>query len=92
MKKVSVIIPVYNVEDYLEKCLDSVINQTLKDIEIIVVNDGSPDNSQKIIDEYKKKDKRIISIMKENGGQASARNLGIKKARGEFLCFVDSDD
>ncbi len=92
MKKVSVIIPVYNVEDYLEKCLDSVVNQTLKDIEIIVVNDGSPDNSQKIIDEYKKKDKRIISIMKENGGQASARNLGIKKARGEFLCFVDSDD
>ena len=92
MKKVSVIIPVYNVEDYLEKCLDSVINQTLKDIEIIVVNDGSPDNSQKIIDKYRKKDKRIISVMKENGGQASARNLGIKKSHGEFLCFVDSDD
>ncbi len=90
--KVSVIIPVYNVEKYLPKCLDSMVNQTLKDIEIIVVNDGSPDNSEKIIKEYLKKDKRIIYLKKENGGQGSARNLGIKKAKGEFLCFVDSDD
>ncbi len=91
-KKVSVIIPVYNVELYLKKCLDSIINQTLKDIEIIVVNDGSPDNSQKIIDEYKKKDKRIVSLIKENGGQGSARNLGLKKASGEYIAYIDSDD
>jgi len=92
MKKVSVIIPVYNVEEYLPKCLDSLINQTLKDIEIILVNDGSPDNSQLIIDNYKKKDKRIISIIKENGGQGSARNLGLTKAKGEYIAYVDSDD
>lgn len=92
MIKVSAIVPVYKVEEYLPKCLDSLINQTLKDIEIIVVNDGSPDNSQEIINKYKKKDKRIVSIVKENGGQASARNVGLKKARGEFVVFVDSDD
>lgn len=92
MPKISVIIPVYNVEEYLPKCLDSLINQTLKDIEIIVVNDGSPDNSEKIIKEYSKKDKRIVYIEKENGGQGSARNLGLKKARGEYVSFVDSDD
>ena len=92
MKKVSVIVPVYNVEEYLPKCLDSLINQTLKDIEIIVVNDGSPDNSQKIIDEYRKKDKRIISIVKENGGLGSARNIGLEKAKGEYISYVDSDD
>lgn len=92
MVKVSAIIPVYNVEEYLPKCLDSLINQTLKDIEIIVVNDGSPDNSEKIIKEYSKKDKRIIYIKKENGGQGSARNLGLKKARGEYISFIDSDD
>ena len=91
-KKVSVIVPVYNVEEYLPKCLDSLINQTLKDIEIIVVNDGSPDNSQKIIDEYRKKDKRIISIVKENGGLGSARNVGLEKAKGEYIVYVDSDD
>ncbi len=91
-KKVSVIVPVYNVEDYLEKCLDSIMNQTLKDIEIIIVNDGSPDNSQVIIDEYKKKDKRIVSIVKENGGVGSARNLGLKKASGEYIAYIDSDD
>ena len=90
--KVSVIVPVYNVEEYLPKCLDSLINQTLSDIEIIVVNDGSPDNSQDIIDKYKKKDKRIISIIKENGGQGSARNLGLEKSRGEYISFIDSDD
>lgn len=91
-KKVSVIVPVYNVEEYLPKCLDSLINQTLSDIEIIVVNDGTKDNSQKIIDEYKKKDKRIVSIIKENGGLGSARNTGINSAKGEYIAYVDSDD
>lgn len=92
MVKVSIIVPVYNVEEYLPRCLDSLINQTLSDIEIIIVNDGSKDNSQKIIDKYKKKDKRIISLIKENGGQSSARNYGFKYASGEYIGYVDSDD
>ena len=91
--KVSVIIPVYNVEKYIDKCLSSLVNQTLKDIEIIVVNDGSPDNSQKIIDKYVKKyPKKIKSFIKENGGQGSARNFGLTKANGEYIGYVDSDD
>ena len=90
--KYSIIVPVYNVEKYLKKCLDSILSQTYKNFEVIIVNDGSPDNSQKIIDEYKKKDKRIKAYKKENGGLSSARNYGIKKAKGEFLLFVDSDD
>ncbi len=91
--KVSVIVPVYNVEAYLRKCLDSLVNQTLDDLEILVVNDGSPDNSQIIIDEYTKKyPERVIGFQKENGGQASARNLALDHARGEFVGFVDSDD
>ena len=90
--KISVIIPVYNVEKYIKKCLDSVVNQTFKDIEIIVVNDGSPDNSSKIIKEYMKEDKRIKYYEKDNGGQGSARNLAITKSTGEYLIFVDSDD
>ena len=93
MIKVSVIVPVYNVENYLVKCLDSLVNQTLKEIEIIVVNDGSPDNSQKIIDKFVKKyPKKIKSFIKENEGQGSARNLGLKYAKGEYISFVDSDD
>lgn len=92
MIKVSVIVPVYNTKEYLEKCLDSLINQSLKDIEIIVVNDGSTDNSQSIIDKYVKKDKRIKSFIKKNGGLGDARNYGIKRASGEYLGFVDSDD
>ena len=92
MPKVSVIVPVYKVEEYLPKCLDSLVNQTLKDIEIILVNDGSPDNSDKIIKKYAKKDDRIVYIEKENGGQASARNMGVKVAKGEFISFVDSDE
>lgn len=88
----SVIIPVYNVENYLNECLDSVINQTLEDIEIICIDDGSTDNSPHILKEYSKKDKRIKIITKENGGQATARNLGIKEAQGEYIAFVDSDD
>ncbi|TGN27133.1 glycosyltransferase [Empedobacter tilapiae] len=88
----SVIVPVYNTEKYVSKCLDSILNQTLKDIEIIVINDGSKDNSQQIIDEYCKKDNRIKSTIKDNGGLSEARNVGIEKALGEFIAFVDSDD
>ena len=90
--KVSVIVPVYNVEKYLEKCLNSLVNQTFKDYEIIVVNDGSTDSSQKIIDEYKSKYSTIKSFIKENGGISSARNYGLKVATGEYIAFVDSDD
>lgn len=92
MAEISVIIPVYNVEKYLAKCLDTVINQTFKDIEIICVNDGSTDNSRKILEEYKNKDSRIIIIDKENGGLSSARNVGMQIATGKFLSFIDSDD
>ena len=93
MIKVSVIVPVYNVEKYIGKCLDSLVNQTLKDIEIIVVNDGSPDNSQDIIDQYVKRyPKKVKSFIKENGGQGSARNYGIKESTGEYIGYVDSDD
>lgn len=91
--KVSVIIPVYNVEQYIDKCLKSLANQTLNEIEIIVVNDGSPDNSQKIIDKYVKKyPNKIRSFIKENGGQGSARNFGLLQAKGEYIAYVDSDD
>jgi len=92
MIKVSIIVPVYNVEKYLRRCLDSLVNQTLKDIEIIVVNDGSLDNSEDIILEYLKKYKNIKYYKKENGGLSDARNYGIKYAKGEYLAFVDSDD
>lgn len=89
----SIIVPVYNVEKYLSKCLDSVINQINQDFEIIVVNDGSPDNSQKIIDEYVEKyPEKIKGFTKENGGLSDARNYGISKASGEYLIFLDSDD
>lgn len=91
--KVSVVVPVYNVEKYLRQCLDSLVNQTLAEIEIIVVNDGSPDNSQFIIDEYAKKyPNKIYALIKENGGLSDARNYGIKRAKGEYIGFVDSDD
>lgn len=93
MKKISVIVPVYNTEKYLRKCLDSLVNQTLKELEIIVVNDGSPDNSEKIIKEYEKKyPEKIKGYKKENGGLSDARNYGIKKATGEYITFFDSDD
>ena len=92
LMKVSVIVPVYNTEKYLEKCLDSLVNQTLKDIEIIVINDGSPDNSQKIIDKYKKEYKNIKAYKKENGGISDTRNYGIEKATGDYIAFIDSDD
>lgn len=92
MTKISVIIPVYNVETYLRKCLDSVVNQTLKEIEIIIINDGSTDNSLQIIEEYAAKDDRIKVINQANQGQSAARNRGIEIAQGEYIGFVDSDD
>ena len=93
MPKVSVIIPVYNVEEYLPRCLDSIINQTYTDLEIICVNDCSPDKSSVVIDEYAKKDSRIKIINREkNGGLSAARNSGINAATGDYLYFIDSDD
>ena len=92
MIKVSVIVPVYNVEKYLDKCLNTLAKQKLKDIEVIIVNDGSPDNSQKIIDKYTKEYPNMKSYIKENGGLSDARNYGIKKAKGEYIAFLDSDD
>ena len=92
MCKVSVIVPVYKVEKYLNKCVDSIINQTLEDIEIILVDDGSPDNCGKICDDYAQKDNRIVVIHKTNGGLSDARNAGLEVARGEYIGFVDSDD
>lgn len=89
---ISIIIPVYNTELYLEKCINSILCQTLKDIEIIIVNDGSTDNSQLIIDKYVQKDNRVKSIIKENGGLSDARNFGIDISNGDYLAFVDSDD
>lgn len=91
-EKISIIIPVYNVEKYLRRCLNSIINQTYKDIEIILVDDGSTDNSGKICDEYKEKDNRIVVIHKENGGLSDARNAGIDIAKGKYIGFIDSDD
>lgn len=93
MKKVSVIVPVYNTEKYLDKCLNSLVNQTIEDIEIIVVNDGSTDDSLKIIKKYLKKyPEKIVLINQKNGGISVARNNGIKSATGEYIGFVDSDD
>lgn len=92
MVKVSVVIPVYNVEDYLSECLDSVVNQTLTDIEIICINDGSTDKSLKILNEYAKNDSRITVIDQDNGGHAVATNRGMKLAKGEYLYLMDSDD
>ena len=92
MIPISVIIPVYNVEKYLRRCLDSVINQTFRDLEIICVNDGSTDGSSKILEEYKSKDERIILLNQENKGPGAARNIGLKIAKGEYISFIDSDD
>ena len=91
-EKITVIIPVYNVENYLNKCLDSVLKQTYKNLEIIVVNDGSTDNSGTICQEYAQKDNRIVYIEKENGGLSDARNAGLDRMTGSYVTFVDSDD
>lgn len=90
--KVSIIVPIYNSEKYMNKCIESILNQTLTEIEIILVNDGSTDNSGKIIDNYAKKDKRIKVIHQENSGPSVARNKGINIAKGKYIGFVDSDD
>lgn len=89
---VSMIIPVYNVEKYLRRCLISVAEQTYPDLEVILVNDGSPDDSQKIIDEFCQKNKNFICYITENHGLGGARNFGLSKAHGDYICFLDSDD
>ncbi len=91
-EKVSVIVPIYNVEKYLIKCIDSIVNQTYKNLEIILVDDGSPDSCPQICDEYAIKDSRIKVIHKENGGLSDARNAGMSVATGEYISFIDSDD
>lgn len=89
---ISIIVPVYNVEEYLEKCIDSILNQTYKNLEIILIDDGSSDNSANICDQYEKKDSRVKVIHKKNSGMSDARNTGMKIANGEYIGFVDSDD
>lgn len=89
---ISVVVPVYNVERYLDECIKSIINQTYRNLEIILVDDGSTDGSGEICDEYVRRDNRIIAFHKENGGLSSARNYGIKKSTGKYVSFIDSDD
>lgn len=91
-KLISIIVPVYNAEKYLQKCLDSILEQTYQNLEIIIVNDGSTDNSGQICQEYEKKDSRIIYIEKENGGVSDTRNTGLDRMTGSYVTFVDSDD
>src|SRR5699024_9631307 len=90
--KISVIVPVYKVESYLERCILSIIKQTYKNLEIILVNDGSPDNCGELCDIYAKKDSRIKVIHKKNGGLSDARNVALDIATGDYIGFVDSDD
>ena len=92
IKQLTVIVPIYNVEKYLHRCVDSILNQTFSDFELILVDDGSPDNCGAICDEYAKKDKRIKVIHKENGGLSDARNAGLDIAEGEYVSFIDGDD
>ena len=87
---ISVIVPAYNTEKYLNKCVDSILNQTFKDFEFILVDDGSSDASGKICDEYATKDSRIVVIHKENGGQATARNVELDIAKGDFISFIST--
>ena len=89
---VSVVLPIYKVEKYLNRCIESVVNQTYSNLEIILVDDGSPDSCPNMCDEWKKKDSRIVVIHKENGGLGEARNSGISAANGKYICFFDSDD
>ena len=92
MPKISIIVPVYNVEKYLEKCVRSILAQTFTDFELILVDDGSPDSSGAMCDQFAEQDQRVKVIHKENGGLSDARNAGIEIATGEYLGFVDSDD
>ena len=90
--KISIIVPVYNVEQYLPRCIDSILNQSFADFELLLIDDGSKDKSGTICDEYAAKDSRIRLFHKENGGVSSARNVGLDNARGEWLAFIDGDD
>ena len=90
--RVSIIVPIYNVEKNLDRCMNSLVNQTLKDIEIIMVDDGSPDNCQKMCNEWAKKESRFKVVHKKNGGLGYARNSGLDVSIGEYVAFVDSDD
>lgn len=92
LMKFSIIVPVYNVEKYIDRCLNSIMCQTMKNFEVIIVNDGSPDNSQAIIDKYVKNDKRFKCYIKDNGGLSDARNYGLQYVTGDYLLFIDSDD
>ncbi|MBR2043895.1 MAG: glycosyltransferase family 2 protein [Clostridia bacterium] len=92
MCKISVVVPVYNCERTISKCLSSILNQDFKDFELIIINDGSPDNSEEICNLFASRDDRIRYIRRENGGLAAVRNLGLSEAKGEYICFVDSDD
>ena len=89
---ISIIVPIYKVEEYLDKCIESIVDQTYNNLEIILVDDGSPDNCPKMCDKWAKRDNRILVIHKENGGVCSARNSGLKKAKGKWIAFIDSDD
>ena len=92
MPMISIIIPVYNTQQYLPRCIDSILSQSFTDFELLLIDDGSTDGSGKICDAYAEKDNRIRVFHKENGGVSSARNLGLNEAQGEWICFVDSDD
>lgn len=92
LPKVSVVVPIYKVEKYLRKCVDSILNQTYSNIEIILVDDGSPDNCGKVADDYAQADERVKTVHKQNGGLSDARNYGMQYVTGEFIIFVDSDD
>lgn len=92
MDLISIVVPIYNVEQYLDKCIESILKQTYENIEIILVNDGSTDNSANICNKYEKKDTRIKVIHKKNGGLSDARNIGINNAKGKYIIFIDSDD
>ena len=90
--QISVIVPVYNVEKYLTQCIESILSQTYQEFELLLIDDGSEDNSGSICDHYSNIDSRVHVFHKENGGVSSARNMGIEHAKGEWVCFVDSDD
>ena len=91
-KKVSIIVPVYNVEKYLEECVESLLKQTYRNLEILLVDDGSPDHCPQMCDDWARRDSRIRVIHKQNAGSGLARNTGMKNASGEYICFFDSDD